>query len=188
MMRLNGPGLGLSSSDRGSIPILMAFIAPALIIWVLGDLKASAPPRSSIAQVATAASGETSVPPRTIKPSQEQLRAEARAAELMRGVPLASPLYYATSSDPQPRGQSPTPEAGPRGEAAPVAPSLTVTSIFRGADGTAAAFVNGKLTRDGDPLADGWTVTVIDAAAKSITIEHPRSQPVNVPLQERVRR
>jgi len=185
-MRLNGPGLGLSSGDRGSLPMLMAFIAPAIIIWVLGDLKSSAPPRSSIAQAATSAQSEAVVPPRRVKPSQEQLRAEARAAELARGGPLASPLYYPEASAPLP-GAAPT-KAGPAPEAGPVAPSLTITSIFRGADGTAAAFVNGKLMREGDPLAGGWTVTAIDAGAKSITIEHPRSAPVNVPLQERGRR
>lgn len=188
MMRLNGPGLGLSSGDRGSLPMLMAFIAPALIIWVLGDLKSGAPPRSSIAQTASATQSEAVVPPRKINPSQEQLRTEARAAELMRGGPLASPLYYPEVSAPMPEPAATKASPPPALPAPPEAPALTITSIFRGADGTAAAFVNGKLTREGDPLAGGWTVTVIDAAAKSITIEHPRSEPVNVPLQERGRR
>lgn len=163
-----------------------AFAAP-LGVLLLSRVLAIAPPALR-AQTPEAATPPVAQP--ALKPglTAAQTAARARSAEIASALMDTSPLYYAPDEAPvveAPRETGPTPVAPAPKSAAP--PEVTLSSIVRSADGQAIAFVNGRMTRIGDALADGWRVSGIDPKARSITIDHEQSEPVVITLVEKRR-
>ncbi len=60
------------------------------------------------------------------------------------------------------------------------APDVRIASFLRNSDGTVSIFAGGALLSVGDELDEsGWTITAIDANARTVTVEHPdEAQPL----------
>ena len=104
--------------------------------------------------------------------SAEQTAAMERAATLRADDTVADPFYYPPVVSEEVAPTEPRPVAPTTTPATTAAPPLSLTSVLRGGDGKTYAVLNGKLYTVGHEVAPDWTLTAVDAAARTATVEH----------------
>lgn len=138
------------------------FLAPVLVVQfalplhgVMGKPKsASATPVTTDMPVAV-----TALP----APTTDQLVAVEHMRALRTDtISLASPFYYPPRSV-EPHRADPVVHARTQ-------PQFRITSILEARDGRVLAMINGKMCDVGTSPLEGWTITAIDAEAKTVTL------------------
>ncbi|MCA9294786.1 MAG: hypothetical protein KDA20_13340 [Phycisphaerales bacterium] len=154
--------MNLPPVERKTIVTGAMFLAPVLVVQlalplhgVMGNPQsASATPVNPEVPVLVAP------PP---KPTESQLAA-IEQMDLLRGddTPVQSPFYYPPKLV-EVRHEDPVVITHDR-------PQFRITSILEARDGRVLAMINGKMCAVGAAPAEGWTITAIDANAKTVTV------------------
>lgn len=169
-----------SSSSRRTLVMLGALLGPTALSQLVPLGWSQAGPRLVQAGTAVSAAADAAGPAHAGPRVTESQRRAASRAEALRVEPFhESPMYEPPApAAPEPaepdveeEEQDAEPEAAPPSPTASAPPAITISSVLRGAAGVAAV-IDGRIRRVGDGLGAGWTITAIDATARSVTLRH----------------
>jgi hypothetical protein len=168
---------------REKLGMLIVFLLPLLLVKGGGLLTGGGPSGASASTGPAPQPSVEAVPVESPEWSDEQLAAAARVNEL-RSRPFGpSPLLHVVAPKIEPViPDDPLPDT--RVEVPP--PDVNVKMILTRSDGNHIALIGRRHYRVGDAIGDdGWVITKIDGAARSVEIEHEpsgRSATLTVPL------
>jgi hypothetical protein len=165
------------SARRRRIVFCSAFCAPMLAL-VAGQIMSASGP--SIAAASSQGDEEPVVIHRI--PDRPVPAAIIDRATELRQRSLTNPLYYSRAPQPVVVRQEPREEPPPVEIRRP-APFL-LSAVMRGRDGSARAFIDGKLYANGEELAPGWVILDIDATRRQVTVRKPDSSTMLLLLQQ----
>ncbi|MFM9957168.1 MAG: hypothetical protein ACKVZJ_03765 [Phycisphaerales bacterium] len=140
-------------------------VAPLVLVSAVPSLMGTGP-RLSIG--ASPAAVENAPNVGTPRATPDQLAALERVRALRTASVGESPFRPAPAPVEAPE-PAPTPEPVPA-PALMAPPELTIRGVMRQADGSVRALIGGKLKGVGDEVAPGWTISAIDAGARSVTL------------------
>ena len=146
------------------------FLLPLILVKGTALMLGQGPERATAGTDPNNVTATTAIiAPVTREWSEEQLAA-TRHVELLRTKRFGpSPLLH--QQPPPPPNNNTRPPDQPRIHPPP---NVSVKTILKSGRGN-IALINGRLYRVGDKIGDGWIVTVIDADARSVLIEHEAS-------------
>lgn len=156
---------------RQRMTLACALVAPALIVqtiaWISGRASGPAPaaaaPALPAAELPAPVAAQASEDPRVEAALAFYARARANTQN------LASPMLVTPIPEPAPSPGVVVHQAPPDVAAVEMPPSLQLTAIISGGQGTMAA-INGKVYREGDLVTKGWTIARINGVALTVEL------------------
>lgn len=146
------------------VPTLIVAIAPRLTA-IPGPSTASATPNPQT----------TETTPTTTKPTSltEAQHAALAHRQSLINTQADNPFHYPTPQNaaPSPYDNDLTPPTEQTTDNTTAPPTMLITSIAA-AQGKGIAIINGTLRREGETIAEAWTITNINPATRTITIQH----------------
>ena len=145
-----------------------AFLAPMVALHLTHVVNSSAEPMTAFAEEPhqpVVGANRKSV-------TEQQAEAMAHAAALRTDHRIEDPFYYPPVAAEENTVAQPVPSVPATTPTSAAAPALSLTSVLRGGDGRMYAVLNGRLYTVGHEVAPGWTLTAVNAAARTATVEH----------------
>lgn len=174
--------LGSRIPARLRVPAIAAALSPLVVVQAVRLIASNGPSHAGASVVQPLSAGLVTVEaPPPPSPAQAKAMAWIRGLDLSAEVPdpFAGLKAEPVAPAPTPVAQ-PTPAPAPVVPLAPAAPPTFVVSSMMGAGSTALATINHAVCRVGAEVAPGWTLTRVDARARSVVLRHTDGREIEV--------
>ncbi len=168
----------MSILDKCRSPRLAAMLAPILLLAILRLATPAEAPASEF----NPESGASLNPAKLAETLHPRALAAGAYARLALQQPLGPSPFAMPASATATAPESSAPEAAPIPEFIDPQPSLFALTSVMASNAGAVIVLNGRLFRLNDTPAPGWTITHIDPAARTATLDHEAGRRLTLTL------